>query len=170
MSRLLTEHETMLAKQIYRNGINTAAIRVSSRNKSNVISPHTAITVRNTLYFPVVHYQQDFSQSTPSYQAWFIHELAHVWQHHLGFPVLMSGVRIALCGGYYRHRAYQYGDLTKYRQFNELNMEQQANIFAHFFLAKHHDDGRYILYLPHYRRLLSLFYRYPLNRQLLPHV
>ncbi len=164
--RLLTQQEIKLAQNTIGNAIDWSKVQIAN-GKWWLIHPHAAMTCGNTIIFPKNYYQSDFSHSSKYNQAWLVHELIHVWQYQHGFPILFAGIILAAKGGYYKRRAYRYGELRKIKAFGQLNMEQQARLIEHYFLAKH-GDKRYAPLLPQYRRLLIPFFRQPHNRQLLP--
>jgi hypothetical protein len=164
--RPLSLQEITLAQSIIVNAADWSKVLIAD-GAWWLVYPHTAITCNNTIVFPRNYYQQDFSQCNLDMQAWFVHELVHVWQHQHGFPILFAGVCLAIKGGYYRARAYQYPDLSSIKSFDYLNMEQQARVIQHYFLAKN-GDPRYVKWLPQYRRLLKPLLQNPHNRHLLP--
>lgn len=90
-------------------------------------------------------------------------------QHQHGFPLLFGGVLMALYAGYVRRRAYRYPPVAQISTLGCLNMEQQADVLAHYFLAARHNDARYRAQLPQYRRLLRPFFADAHRRCLLPH-
>ncbi|MDY6486673.1 hypothetical protein SKM51_05600 [Acinetobacter faecalis] len=63
--------------------------------------------------------------------------MAHVWQHTLGLNVALRGIEIGMRGGYYMTKAYDYDLICddQYREFNQFNFEQQADIISHYFDA-----------------------------------
>ena len=68
----------------------------------------------------------DFSQSSQSIQALFIHEMVHVWQHQQG--VFLPIARHPFC-------RYDY-ILEAGKTFAQFGIEQQAEIVSHYFLVK----------------------------------
>lgn len=165
--RPLTPAETELARSIYGNGLDYARIRLCG---GTWWLPRNGVAMApcGHVHFPANAFCADFSRQNPAVQAWLIHELAHVWQHQNGFPVWLGGLKITLLGGYLNQRAYRLPDLARVPRFSRLNMEQQADLLRHFFLAHRHRDPRYQAQLPHYRRLLRPFFRHPRDHRLLP--
>ncbi len=45
------------------------------------------MTPEGEIYFPDEVYKDDFSKSNASDRHFFIHEMVHVWQHQLKYPV-----------------------------------------------------------------------------------
>lgn len=164
--RLLSQREIELARNTLGNAIDWRKVQIAD-GAWWLLHPHAAITCGNTIVFPPAHYQKDFSQSDVETRAWFIHELVHVWQYQHGYPLLFAGVCLAVRGGYYQARGYIYPALNTINAFRDLNMEQQARVVQHYYLAQQHDP-RYLSCLPEFRRLLKPFFQNPDNRRLLP--
>jgi hypothetical protein len=58
-----------------------------------------------------------------------MHEMVHVWQHQLGYPVRLRGaVRIGL--------SYRY-ELREGARLADYNMEAQGELLADYFVLKH---------------------------------
>jgi hypothetical protein len=66
---------------------------------------------------------RDFAQSTVTSQAWFIHEMTHLWQVRVGVPIALA--KIAALG----RRAYKW-TLKPGQPFLRYNIEQQAEMVA----------------------------------------
>lgn len=164
--RSLSQQEIQLVQSIMGNAIDWSKVQIADGTWW-LVHPHAAITSGNTIVFPRKHYQQDFVHSNLTNQAWLLHELVHVWQYQHGFPILLAGIFLAIKGGYYRARAYRYPDLAKIEKFSQLNMEQQARIVQHYFLAKN-GDLNHQKNLPHFRRLLLPLFQHPHSCFLLP--
>ncbi|UXH76121.1 Rhs element Vgr protein [Roseateles amylovorans] len=89
----------------------------------------TAMTPNGEIYFNYKNFKEDFSKSTAGDQWWFVHEMTHVWQHQLGYWVMMRGaIRIGL--------SYKY-ELKKGKTLGDFNMEAQGNLIADYFVLKH---------------------------------
>lgn len=69
----------------------------------------------------------DFARAPLGLQAVFVHELTHVWQAQNGVRLLIAKLRAGD-----RASAYAYGDAA---DFGRLNIEQQAMVVQHAFLA-----------------------------------
>jgi hypothetical protein len=81
------------------------------------------------IYFVGRHYQADYSKASPSMQHWLMHEMTHVWQYQLGYPVMLRGaIRLGLP---YRYR------LQKGNSLRHYNLEAQGNLLADYFALKH---------------------------------
>lgn len=142
--RYLTSGEIALAKLIYKDSINYGKVRIINGGFLGIPnSSGFAMVPFGNIHFPKEDYEKikDFSKLTakvkPSHQIWFIHEMAHVWQHTLGLNVALRGIEIGMRGGYYITKAYDYDLICddQYREFNQFNFEQQADIISHYFDA-----------------------------------
>ncbi len=72
-------------------------------------------------------WSEDFSQEPLSSQAFFMHELTHVWQAQRGGRLYLPLMRHPLC---------RYGyELQPGKPFRKYGLEQQAEIVRHRFLA-----------------------------------
>jgi hypothetical protein len=75
---------------------------------------------------------------------WFIHEMTHVWQFQLGYPVRLRGaIRIGLPYGY---------SLGQDKRLCDYNMEAQGNLLADYFALKF-CGGQHRLYEQQYRAM-----------------
>lgn len=72
-------------------------------------------------------WSDDFSKEKISRQAFFIHEMTHVWQAHAKGRFYLPLMRHPFCR--YRYR------LDPGKPFERYGLEQQAEIVAHRFLA-----------------------------------
>jgi hypothetical protein len=81
------------------------------------------------IVWPAATAWTDFAQAPLELQAVFVHELAHVWQARTG--VFLPWAKLRAGDG---ARAYAY-DLETERDFSSLNIEQQAMVIQHAFLA-----------------------------------
>jgi hypothetical protein len=89
---------------------------------------HTAMAPNGSLYFPRACHRDDFSRCDLGDRMWFIHEMTHVWQFQLGYPVRLRGaIRIGLGYGY---------ALGLGRRLSDYNMEAQGNLLADWFALK----------------------------------
>ena len=95
--------------------------------------------------------KDDFLGSGPDSERWFIHEMAHVWQYQLGYPVMLEGAALHATEALRGTNPYRY-TLAPGRRICAFNMEQQANILADYHsLAVHGDAARIWLYGVQYR-------------------
>ena len=72
---------------------------------------------------------RDFSASPLDERGWFVHELTHVWQALTGIVMPLAKLGALGAGAY----AYKY---ESGKPFYRYNIEQQAEIGRHLFLAR----------------------------------
>ncbi|SAK41819.1 Rhs element Vgr protein [Caballeronia temeraria] len=145
-ARPLTSGEIDIARLIFRDAIDYSRVRVHARGylPFGLQPSHTAMAPNGSLYFPPACFQDDFSLCDARQQMWFIHEMTHVWQFQLGYPVRLRGaVRIGL--------PYAY-TLADDKRLRDYNMEAQGNLLADYFALKF-CDGQSRLYEHRYRHL-----------------
>ncbi len=81
------------------------------------------------IYFGRSCHRDDFSVEDDACRRWFMHEMTHVWQHQLGYPVKWRGaLRIGL--------RYAYA-LAPGRRLDAYDMEAQAELLADYFALRH---------------------------------
>lgn len=92
------------------------------------------MTPNGSLYFRKEDYRADFAMGYPDGDLdvlsllWFMHEMTHVWQYQLGYPVLWRGaVRLGLDYAY---------TLRERTSLSDHNMEAQGNILSDYFYFK----------------------------------
>ncbi|KLT73620.1 type IV secretion protein Rhs [Neisseria arctica] len=165
--RALTDTEIETAKKIFGNSIDYQKVRIF---KGIPLLPFikTAVAPCNSIFFPRSNCPDDFTCTTESHQMWLIHELTHVWQYQNGFKPLLAGIWLALCGGYRHKKAYAYPDLESIRSFSDLNMEQQADMLAHYYAGKYLGWQNYVKQLPLFENILKEFLSNPNCKALLP--
>ncbi|MBE0442254.1 MAG: hypothetical protein ACTH7W_03210 [Psychrobacter sp.] len=144
-----------------------------------------ARTLGNEITLPTKSYDRykDFSVSpaTQGKKNWFIHEMAHVWQYQLGYDTSLAGACIFMRGDYFgddaKHNgnpvnkpmAYDLHIIKDDKDFPNYNIEQQAEIIAHYYdisIRKTRSD--YYQYRDIYYKILKEFFSDPFNRDLLP--
>jgi hypothetical protein len=127
--RPLTAGEIAMASLLFGDAIDYARVRVYSRRYLPYLQPkNCAMTPNGSLYFHHSCFLDDYSRANLTGQHWFMHEMVHVWQHQLGYPVRLRGaVRIAL--------PYHY-DLHEGAQLADYNMEAQGDLLADYFVLK----------------------------------
>ena len=86
------------------------------------------MTPNGAIYFDKSCCLVDFSLGSEHARHWFMHEMVHVWQHQLGYPVWWRGaVRIGL--------SYRY-ELAAGKTLADFNMEAQGDLLADYFALK----------------------------------
>ena len=84
----------------------------------------TGITPDGGLYLNKDYFVEDYSVLDFDNKHFFIHEMVHVWQHQLGYPVKWRGaIRIGL--------SYKY-TLSDKKLLNHYNMEAQGDLLADY--------------------------------------
>lgn len=133
-SRPLTRGEKRLAQSVFGQALAVEQIRVYA---ARWVIKHYAISPNGHIYFHPQDWRPDFSTASLGIQAWFIHELVHVWQFQQGLKV----VRKALFNRRYRYQ------LIAHRDFLSYGLEQQAQMVQDYFLNR--EQGKdYIHFLP----------------------
>jgi hypothetical protein len=99
------------------------------------------------LYFPpgCPGYQGDFSIESRARQAFFLHEMTHVWQHQCGTNLILARGLFA---------RYHYLPLLPGKAFELYGIEQQAEIVRHYWLLRHGIDVPGAPALADYEKLL----------------
>lgn len=132
--RDLTAGEKKLARYIFRDSLNYDNIGVVRRS----FNGNTAITPFGSMSFPKDKYQQDFVGNDIFHPPstgdahWFVHELAHVWQHYVGMRVILLGGLLHLKPGKSFSDIYGY-TLHAGKDLMEYNIEQQGDIIADYY-------------------------------------
>ncbi|WP_250519340.1 MULTISPECIES: Rhs element Vgr protein [unclassified Caballeronia] len=170
-ARALTSGEIDIARSIFRDAIDYSRVRVHARAylPFGLQPRRTAMAPNGNLHFPRGCFQDDFSACDIADRMWFIHEMTHVWQFQLGYPVRLRGaIRIGL--------RYAY-TLADDKRLCDYNMEAQGNLLADYFALKF-CDGQNRLYEHRYRHtpgalalyetVLAEFIRVPAARRNLP--
>lgn len=135
--RSLSFGEIQISKKVYGDLIAYDQVKIMNHpylpwQPHNILmAPQGYIHVRNA------HYSDDYSCESLSYQALFIHEMAHIYQHQQGVNVLLHGA--VLQSAFYlsirRYDPYKY-TLKTGKQFSQYNIEQQGDIAKDIFLGK----------------------------------
>lgn len=127
-SRHLTRGELEMAKSIFKTAIEYHRVRVhhGSYFPFGLQNKDTAVTPNGEMYYPTSLYQDDYSESKSREQWLFIHEMAHVWQHHMDVNVKIRGLISWAV-------EYKYS-LPPYYTLADFPMEQQASIIADYYI------------------------------------
>ena len=170
-NRPLTTGEIALCIRIFNQSIDYARVKIHNGQYwwfFGMQDPNTAVTPNGEIFFPPKIYQDDFSQLAGSDQAFFMHEMVHVWQYQLGYGVKTRRIK------FWNPPTYNY-TLEAANTLANYNMEAQGNLLADFFSLTvlespeiiheqaHVDD------LPLYQQVLQLFLADPGDKNCLPH-
>jgi hypothetical protein len=167
-ARCLTAGETRMASLLFGDAIDYARVRVHNRRYLPLVQPRNcAMTPNGSIYFHPSCFLPDYTAGDPHTIHWFMHEMVHVWQHQLGYPVKLRGaIRIGL--------AYHY-ELRPDALLSDYNMEAQGDLLADYFALKFMHNPRvmrqrrYAGRLDLYERVLAGFLADPGDRANLPH-
>jgi hypothetical protein len=131
-SRPLSAGEVAMASVLFGAAIDYAKVRVHNRRYLPFQPKNCAMTPNGRLYFHRSCFLDDYAAGDIHAQHWFLHEMVHVWQHQLGYPVRLRGaVRIGLD---YRYRLRAGATLA------DFNMEAQGDLLADYYVLKYHGD------------------------------
>lgn len=123
MRRKLTLGEKSLAYSVFYEQLDLDRPRIYA---SAWVIQGYAISPNGHIYFNPSDYLEDFSTATLGRQAWFIHEMTHVWQVQQGMHVVRRAVL---------DRRYQYL-LQEGKSFFQYGIEQQAQMVQDFFVQR----------------------------------
>lgn len=134
MSRRLTQGEISLANDVFGGSIDMTRVKIHD-GKFIFFQPNDSGMTPNGQIYVSGTYSADYAGEPPQRQAFFIHEMVHVWQHQTG--VLAAGVIgsaiieiIGRAGDY--DSAYPYV-LEEAKDLTEYGLEQQASIVEDYF-------------------------------------
>lgn len=125
--RRLTRGERGLAAEMFGDGLDAGRVRVLALpiwSRAFVAGPGLVV-------WPAATAPSDFSAPDVPLrvQAAFVHELTHVWQAQHGTALLLAKIKAGDSEASYAY------DLEDGRPFAAMNIEQQAMVVEHAFLA-----------------------------------
>ncbi len=127
--RNLTSGEVDMAKSIFADSLEYDKIHIQTQN-----FPRRSKAYWGKIRLSKYHYHDDISNAPLNDRKTFIHELAHIWQESVRDVNLVSsaaGLFIRHAG--YGSEIYDYGDIKDVKDFDGLNIEQQASIIEDFY-------------------------------------
>ena len=132
--RPLTAGEIAIAQQVFKSGVDYSKVFIHNEEYLwlGLQNNNTVMTPNGQIYYPKLVYKDDFSIEMPGDIHLFIHEMGHVWQFQLGYPVSRKGLLLhpsSLWGLLYD--AYDY-KLDSSKKLCDYNMEQQPDIIADY--------------------------------------
>ena len=132
--RPLTEGEIALAKTMFGNAVDYLRVRMIKGKWWPFQPRNSAMAPMGNIYFhPEGNaWSEDFSKESIRRQAFFIHEMTHVWQAQAKGRFYLPLMRHPFC-----HYSYR---LDPRKPFDRYGLEQQAEIVANRFLANHGVD------------------------------
>ena len=117
-----------MASLLFRDAIDYRRVRIHGRRYIPFQPKNCAMTPNGSMYFHHSCFLDDYAEANLTGQHWFMHEMVHVWQHQLGYPVRLRGaVRLGL--------PYHY-DLHEDASLADYNMEAQGDLLADYFVLK----------------------------------
>lgn len=123
--RRLTEGETALAAGVFGNALDAGRVRVFALPAW----PRAFVAGPSLIAWPARTALKDFSRADLSLQSVLVHELVHVWQAQTGVNLLAAKLKAGDGPAAYRY------DPGACAGFVDLNIEQQAMVVQHAFLA-----------------------------------
>jgi hypothetical protein len=128
-SRILTSGETALIASVFGETVRTAPVRVHRRTWWFGQPSSITMAPNGHLWFHPESpaYLDDFNLGPPRQQAFFLHEITHIWQ-------VQRGTNLIFTRGLWSR--YSYLPLQPGRYFERYGIEQQAEIVRHFHLLR----------------------------------
>ncbi|VXC68097.1 Rhs element Vgr protein [Massilia sp. 9I] len=152
-----------MASLLFGDAIDYGRVRIHGRRYMPFQPKNCCMTPNGSMYFHRSCFLPDYTRGDPGAIHWFMHEMVHVWQHQLGYPVRLRGaVRIGL--------PYAY-TLREGASLADYNMEAQGDLLADYFVLKFlrkpqaMRQGRYRDSLALYEQVLSAFLADPSDRR-----
>lgn len=153
-SRFLTSDEIILAKSIFGRKIRYSEVKIFKVEYLPKQEEKTIVTPNGNIYPSRAVYRDNYAIDSDSMKKLFIHEMAHVWQNHMGMNVLVQGAIVHTCAYLTGKNAYLY-DIQKtkgtrtirvkgsngqtipivsniYLNLSDYNLEAQAEIIADY--------------------------------------
>jgi hypothetical protein len=129
VSRSLTPGEVELARSIFGGAIDYSKVRLVRGKWWPFHPPNAAMAPMGAIWFHPNGggWSEDFSHEPLGPQAFFIHEMTHVWQAQKRGRFYLPLMRHPFCRYAYR--------LEPGKPFDHYGIEQQAEIVRHRFLA-----------------------------------
>ncbi len=137
LQRKLTVGEIAMAKLVFADAIDYSKVKMHRGGYTWFLGfqhKHTAVTPNGEMYFPEAHFQEDFSVLDSRLQAWFMHEMTHVWQYQLGY-------RLKFVRALRPKMSYDY-TLELGKKFCDFNMEAQGNMVSDYFLIMFKNENQ----------------------------
>jgi hypothetical protein len=133
MSRNLTSGEITIAQSIYGSSIIYNRVKIHDGKYFFGQPSNSGMTPRGEIYAHGTAYHADYSFETASTQAFFIHEMCHVWQYQNDIlNVIWSAITEQVSHGFDYAAAYPYL-LEADKNLTDYDMEQQASIVEDYY-------------------------------------
>lgn len=169
-NRALTAGEVALTSALFGAAVDVAQVRIFNRRylPFGLQPKNCAMAPNGRLYFHASCFLDDYSAGDIHAQHWFLHEMVHVWQHQLGYPVRLRGALRMGLGYRYRLRAGA--------TLADFNMEAQGDLLADYFVLKHLNNPHGMRWREHagdlvlFELVLGEFLANPSSRANLPRI
>ncbi len=140
-ARHLTVGEIALAREIYKDSISYRNVKIHRGKYFFKQPPGSGMTPNGEIYVADnpkrgnFLYKDDYSSQSVSLKAFFIHEMAHVWQYQNN----ILRVKTSAILGHLRHfgeykKMYKY-TLSKDKKLIDYGIEQQAAIIEDYYIV-----------------------------------
>lgn len=144
-TRNLTVSEIAMCKTIFGNSIKYSEVKVHS----DEFMLMGAMGVYGEIYFHPKSFELDYAKAKDgSRKVWFIHEMTHIWQFQKGYSVFRIGLeiqanRLTINPYKYEIEPHNIKGNQITTNFNDYNMESQADILCHYFamFIRKSDEG-----------------------------
>jgi hypothetical protein len=123
--RRLTLAERALAAEMFGDGLDAGRVRLLGLP----VWPRAFVAGPRLIVWPARSLPADFGDAPLDLQATFVHELTHVWQAQNGIGLIRAKLKAGDSDASYAY------DLDAGPDFTRLNIEQQAMVVEHAFLA-----------------------------------
>jgi hypothetical protein len=113
-SRLMTTGEIAMAQALFGASVDYSKVKIYNGEYLwfGLQDNETAMTPNGRMYYPKNIYREDFSNpDEPDSQLLFMHEMVHIWQYQLGYPVKWVGMQ-----RWRLHYNYTFGDTKLLRK------------------------------------------------------
>lgn len=133
--RPLTDGEIKLAKTLFGDSIDYAAVKILDR-PAPLQGKNSAMVLGNNIYTNNCYYD-DYAAGSPSSRCLFIHEMTHIWQgQNKVFNQALAVAEIHL-KHFNNYAAGYFFTLDGSKDLIDYGVEQQAAIVEEYFLNKH---------------------------------
>jgi hypothetical protein len=129
-SRTLTDGEIVHCRRLFGPSVDYARVRIHARGwfPFGWQLRHTAMAPDGHVWFRPEDFRPDFDREPAWRLLWFLHEMVHVWQWQLGYPVAWRGaMRLGL--------SYRY-ELAADKRLGDFNMEAQGDLLADWYALR----------------------------------
>lgn len=166
--RALTPGEINLANRVFKDSLEYSKVKIHNKKYMPFQPDNSGMTPNGEIYAVGARtYASDYALEDPFLRGFFIHEMAHVWQHQLNIlSPISSAIAESILNLFDYAKAYKYElvagkDLLKYR------IEQQAQIIEDYYLRQLEatvpitdhmiNSGGPTVYMPLYFQVLASF-------------